>query len=194
MAIAQAVDHLNEKWAWFGAEAFRIVIKFFEQKEFVNNPATIAKYVKWVTHSNGPSHYSIPTPEDCTLTPSEPGYMVSFHDLQIMHCILIHYPQPPDGPFESNFVKKIMTSCVRTLKGSHKTDKGFLYGALALTLITVSTTSCITLTAFDLSQPTDWMQLPFISKWSQASDYTILVRELQARPRWLPQQVYHKYQ
>ena len=83
--------------------------------------------------------------------PGKPGYTVIFHDLQIIHCILIHYPLPPNGPFESNFVKKIMTLFVRTLKGSHKTDEGFLYGALALTSIAVSTTSCITLTAFNSS-------------------------------------------
>lgn len=182
------------KWAWFRAKALRIVIKFFEQKEFVNNPATIAKYVKWATHGDGPSLYSIPTPKDCTLMPGKPGYTVSFHDLQIMHCILIHYPQPPIGPFESNFVKKIMTSFVRTLKRSLKTDKGFLYGALALTLIAVSTTSCITLTAFDSSWPTDWTCLLFISKWSQASNYTILIRELRARCGWLPWWIHHKNQ
>lgn len=142
--IFQAIDRLNEKRGWFGSEALKNVIKFFEQKEYANNPATIAKYARWAIRGDGPALYSNPTPEDCILGSDQPGYIVSSHHMCIRPLVLIHHSQPPDGPFESDFVNKIMTSFVGTLKGSSKTDEGFLHGALALTSIAVGTASCIT--------------------------------------------------
>ena len=37
----QAMDHLNEKCAWFGSEAFRLVDCFFQGEDYVNNPSNM---------------------------------------------------------------------------------------------------------------------------------------------------------
>lgn len=75
--IPKAVDRLNEKRTWFGTEALKLVDRFFEGSDYVNNPYAIAKYAQWAIRGDGPSLYSIPTPIDCTVKPGDPGYIVS---------------------------------------------------------------------------------------------------------------------
>lgn len=73
----QATDRLNEKRAWFGSEAFRLVDRFFQEKDYVNNPSKISQYAQWATRGDGPALYSTPTPMACTVSDSDPKYIVS---------------------------------------------------------------------------------------------------------------------
>ena len=134
-------DHLNEKQAWFGSKAFRIIDRFFQEKDYVNNPSKISQYAQWATCGDGPALYSTPTPMACTVSDSDPTYIVSLSSTTLCVNGLRHSPTCRNlvvHMFKSEFVVKIMTTFLGSIKGSHNLEEGFPQGALGMTAIAVS--------------------------------------------------------
>ena len=135
--LLQAVDHLNEKWTWFGSKALKVVNRFFQGQDYVNNAPKIAQYAMWATCGNGPALYSKPTSMSCIIDVDAPGYIVSLHADIWLACYLFTL-QNPDGLFKSDFVIKIMTPFIGSIKGSMNHEEGFLQGTLGMMAIAVS--------------------------------------------------------
>ena len=91
----------------------------------------------WVTHGHGPVPYSKPTPMSCIVDADTPGYIVSIHAHILLACYLFTL-QHPDGLVKSEFVVKIMTTSIRSTKGSMNHEEGFPQGAMGMMVIAVS--------------------------------------------------------
>lgn len=91
-STSQATDRLNEKQAWFGSEAFRLVDNFFQEKDHINNPSKISQYAQWATRGDGPALYLTPTPMACTVSDSDPTYVVSLSSTTLHANGLGHSP------------------------------------------------------------------------------------------------------
>jgi hypothetical protein len=83
-AHVQAKSRLNEKRAFFGREAIKIVTDFFNGNNYANKPNAIAKFAKWAIRGNGPALFGKPTPIGCVRLKGSDGYIVRFlHHLYV---------------------------------------------------------------------------------------------------------------
>lgn len=91
----------------------------------------------WATRGDGPALYSKPTPMSCIVDADAPSYVVSIYARVWLTCYLFTL-QHPDGLFKSEFVVKIMTTFIGSIKGSMNREEGFPQGAMGMTAIAVS--------------------------------------------------------
>lgn len=74
----QSKQRLDDKRAFFGRQALKVVGEHFKTKPFIDNPEAIAKYATWAARKNGPGIFAVPTPIDCIVNKTSPDYIVSF--------------------------------------------------------------------------------------------------------------------
>ncbi|KAI9457286.1 hypothetical protein F5148DRAFT_1322536 [Russula earlei] len=56
-------------------EILKAVRDFFENSEFLDQPAKIQAYIRWALQGDGPTYYQTPTPQTCSIAHNNPGYM-----------------------------------------------------------------------------------------------------------------------
>ncbi|KAH9959509.1 hypothetical protein BGW80DRAFT_1256435 [Lactifluus volemus] len=108
-----AKNRINDKRAYFGRQAIKVVATHFNSPEFAGNHVAIAKYASWATRHNGPGIWKVPTPVDCTY-PEDSIYYIK-----------------PREIFQSPFVISVLTSFIKWCKGSCF-DFGYPKGALGM--------------------------------------------------------------
>ena len=85
--------------------------------------------------------------------------------------------QKPDGIFKSEFVVKIMTAFLGSIKGSRNLEEGFPQGALGMTAIAVSDHAHVTYDYPNLVVPARTC-IHILSLWDQDEPWPVLTGEL----------------